>query len=144
MNLLMIINFMSNYLNGYHIGKHEDKDKDKDKDKHTISEIWDETLENTVQANKSANRSRVLVESAKRICENTLEELHKQDKQIENCDKNNEELQNNLNKSGRKVDSINSIWGTLANKIKPSKKSSGININTNVSKERKKKKNKKK
>lgn len=88
----------------------------------TKEEIYTVANQEARDANASALRSLRLLEETTTILTDTGVELRKQGEQIANSTRGVEMIESNAKQSERKLNSIESPWGTLANKIKPTPK----------------------
>jgi hypothetical protein len=98
-------------------GFESEKEIDDESDNQTVEEIYKIANIYATDANNSAKRSLQLVEQTKEINAQTLITLKDQEAQMEKMQLDMETIHNNMRQSERKIRSIESVWGSLANKI---------------------------
>jgi hypothetical protein len=87
----------------------------------SAEELYKEAAECALDANKSAIRSLALLTSMNEINIETYQALKRQENQIDNMRSDVDTLHDTINQSNRKLRSIESGFGSLANKITSSK-----------------------
>jgi len=88
-----------------------------DLDDKTAEEIYEEANMYANEANASAKRALRLAEQTRDISSNTSLQLREQGAQIEKMQMDMETIHNNMRQSERKLRSIESVWGSVANKV---------------------------
>jgi len=86
-------------------------------DSMTAEEIYTEANRIAVEANESVHRSLAVVDKTVSIGGDTLTQLRSQSDQIDRMQDDLDRVNNNLHQADRKARSIDSVWGTAANKI---------------------------
>merc|ERR1712063_109879 len=77
-----------------------------------------------MEGNRSAQRSLRLAEQTRDIQANTVMKLKEQGHQIERMQSDMDTIHNNMKQSERKLRSIESVWGSFANKVTSNRNSS--------------------
>merc|ERR1712137_1492539 len=90
----------------------------------TAEEIYEEANYHAMEGNKSAVRSLRLAEQTRDIQSNTVMKLKEQGHQIERMQSDMDTIHNNMKQSERKLRSIESVWGSFANKVTSNRNSS--------------------
>lgn len=85
-------------------------------------EIYSVAKEEAVLGNRSAQRSLRLLEETQDILAQSGTVIFQQGEQIDNVRNGVAAIDLSAKHSERKIDSINSVWGSLANKVKPEPK----------------------
>jgi hypothetical protein len=86
-------------------------------DDRTAEDIYEEANAVAMEGNKSAQRSLRLAEQTRDIQANTIMKLKDQGHQIERMQSDMDTIHNNMKQSERKLRSIESVWGSFANKV---------------------------
>mmetsp|Transcript_106500 Transcript_106500/g.159315 ORF Transcript_106500/g.159315 Transcript_106500/m.159315 type:complete len:393 (-) Transcript_106500:87-1265(-) len=86
-------------------------------DDRTAEDIYEEANMVAMEGNKSAQRSLRLAEQTRDIQANTIMKLKDQGHQIERMQGDMDTIHNNMKQSERKLRSIESVWGSFANKV---------------------------
>lgn len=92
-------------------------------DDRTAEEIYAEANTVALEGNRSAQRSVKLAEQARDIQANTMIRLKEQGQQIDRMQGDMDSLHNNMKQSERKLRGIESVWGSVANKVTSSRNS---------------------
>merc|ERR1712137_157599 len=93
-------------------------------DDRTAEEIYEEANYHAMEGNKSAVRSLRLAEQTRDIQSNTVMKLKEQGHQIERMQSDMDTIHNNMKQSERNLRSIESVWGSFANKVTSNRNSS--------------------
>jgi len=90
-------------------------------DDRTAEEIYEEANAIAMDGNRSAQRSLKLAEQTRDIQAQTMMKLKEQGHQIERMQNDIDTVHNNMKQSERKLRSIESVWGSFANKVTSSR-----------------------
>jgi len=89
----------------------------------SVEEIYEEANSLASESNASAQRSLRLIEQTREIGASTMMRLRDQGTQIEQMQSDMDTVHNNMKQSERKLRSIESVWGTMANTVTSSSNS---------------------
>jgi len=92
-------------------------------DDRTAEEIYEEANSVAMEGNQSAQRSLRMAEQTRDIQANTIMKLKDQGHQIERMQGDMDTIHNNMRQSERKLRGIESVWGSVANKVTSSRNS---------------------
>lgn len=92
-------------------------------DDRNAEEIYAEANIIALEGNRSAQRSLKLAEQTRDIQANTMMKLKDQGQQIDRMQNDMDTLHNNMKQSERKLRGIESVWGSVANKVTSSRNS---------------------
>ncbi len=101
-------------VDGFGTDKCNEKEADDDQ---TVEDIYKIANIYAGDANSSAKRSLQVLDQTKDISAQTLMTLKEQESQMEKMQVDMETIHNNMRQSERKIRSIESVWGSFANKL---------------------------